>query len=587
MKLLTVQGSAQEVAEAISAVLNVDVTIADKDLKRVASTGRYKDFVGERLPENCSFETIYESKKPEFIDKPNKSEKCIDCSSRGSCYELATIGYPIISDNKLLGIIGLIAFTEEQRKMIEEKFDSLIIFLGKLGDLLAGNLKYTETIKALQIQDEETKEIINGVRSGIICTDENGRIKFINNNVEKYLGLKKEDMIEKPINTFIPDFKYNNNYKETMEVKIKIEDKKQSFILEHTPVLVKNEVVSSIVELQKTSSMIKNVYRIIGREKIITFDDIIGKSQEIENVKELAKNISKSSSTVLLRGDSGTGKELFARSIHNESDRYSHPFVAINCASIPDNLLESELFGYEGGSFTGAKKDGHMGKFELAKGGSLFLDEIGDLPIHLQPKLLRVLQDGGFMRIGGEELIPVDFRLITATNRNLEKMIKDGEFREDLYYRLNVIPINIPDLKNRYEDIELLVNYFLKKYCEVLDRELKEISDQAFMALKNYNWPGNIRELKNTIEYLVNIVADKIIDYDNLPNNIKNYDGNNNLDLDNKSCLKELIDNYERDILNSYLDNYGRSTEDKEKISEVLDINLSTLYRKLNKYNLQ
>lgn len=587
MDLLTVQNSAQEVAEAISAVLSVDVTIADKDLKRVASTGRYRDFIGERLPENCSFETIYRSKRPEFIDRPNKSHKCLNCSSRGSCYELATIGYPIMDQGKLLGIIGLIAFTEEQRDRIEEKFDSLTIFLSKLGDLLAGNLNYSQTIEALKIQDEETKEIINGLSKGIICTDGQGRIKFINNNIERYLGQERSAIINRDIASFIPGYSYKKLYKETMEVRLDLEGGRRSFILDHTPVIVDGQLVSSIIELEKTSSMIKNVYKIIGSERLITFDDIVGESREIKGVKELARSVAKSKSAVLLRGDSGTGKELFSRSIHSSSDRYGHPFIAINCASIPDNLLESELFGYEGGAFTGAKKEGHMGKFELARGGTLFLDEIGDLPIHLQPKLLRVLQDGGFMRIGGRELIPVDFRLITATNRNLEEMIGEGEFREDLYYRLKVIPIDIPPLRERAEDVDLLIDFFLEKYCAILDKEIKKVSQAGREALKAYRWPGNVRELENVIEYLVNIVAQPRIDYEDLPLNIREgARENTSLSREGKK-LKDLVDDYERRILIDYLEDYGRTTEDKERISQALDINLSTLYRKLTKYNLQ
>lgn len=584
MDLLRVQNSAQEVAEAISAVLNVDVTIADKDLKRVASTGRYRDFIGERLPENCSFETIYRSKKPEFIDRPNKSHKCMNCSSRGSCYELATIGYPIMDDNKLLGIIGLIAFTEEQRSQIQEKFDSLIVFLSKLGDLLAGNLKYSETIRELRIQDEETKEIINGVSKGIICTDGQGKIKFINDKVRDYFELESKDIIDRHVSELIKGYRPTSPHRETREVRIELGGKKKSFILDYIPVLVDGKLVSSIVELQKTSSMIKNVYKLIASERIISFDDIIGRSREIEEVKDLARSVARSKSTVLLRGDSGTGKELFARSIHNESDRDSHPFIAINCASIPDNLLESELFGYERGAFTGAKKEGHIGKFELARGGSLFLDEIGDLPLHLQPKLLRVLQEGGFTKIGGQEFIPVDFRLITATNRNLEEMIRDGEFREDLYYRLNVIPINIPALKNRYEDIDLLVDYLLDKYCRILETGRKKVSEEARGALRSYDWPGNVRELENVIEYLVNIVASNEIGYGDLPTHIREKE--EKLDRTGGD-LKELVEDYERSILESYLNEYGRSTEDKEEISKRLNINLSTLYRKLSKYNLQ
>ena len=279
-----VQESAQEVAEAISAVLNVDVTIVDSRLKRVAATGRYRDFIGDSLPENCSFETIYRSKKAEFIDKPNKSYKCSKCSSRGSCYELATIGYPIMNEDSLVGIIGLVAFTEDQRVEIEKKFDSLIVFLGKLGDLLAGNLKYNRTISALRIQDEETKEIVNGVRNGIICFDEAVNIKFINNKIEEYFKKDRKEIIGEHISCYIENYS-SLKTRETREIKIRVGREKKSFILNYTPVNVENNMVSSILELEETSDMIKNVYRIIGGEGIITFDEIIGKSREIESVK--------------------------------------------------------------------------------------------------------------------------------------------------------------------------------------------------------------------------------------------------------------------------------------------------------------
>lgn len=228
-----------------------------------------------------------------------------------------------------------------------------------------------------------------------------------------------------------------------------------------------------------------------------------------------------------------------------------------------------------------------MGKFELANGGTLFLDEIGDLPLHLQPKLLRVLQDEAFMRVGGKELISVDFRLIAATNRNLEQMILDGEFREDLYYRLNVIPIRIPPLRDRIEDMVELSQYQLEKYCRRLGKDTKFFSEDVKKAFNKYNWPGNVRELENVVEYLVNIVRGEEITLENLPYNIKEYLENNTGEQDSNQKLKDALDKYEKEILGSYLKAYGNTTEDKERISEMLGINLSTLYRKLNKYNLQ
>ncbi|MCF6462230.1 sigma 54-interacting transcriptional regulator [Clostridium sp. Cult1] len=587
MELFNIQNSVQEVAEAISAVLNVDVTIVDKKLIRVAATGMYKELIGKTLPKNCSFELVANKGKPEFIDSPNISKKCFGCSLKGNCAELATVGYPIISKGELLGVIGLIAFDIEQKNKIQEDYDSLIIFLSKLGDLLAGNLKYTNMITALTIQGEETKMIIDGLGNGIICTDVDGSIKFINSKTEDYLQIKAQNLINKPISRILPELDFDLKAQTPIETKITVKGKRKSFIIKTIPVMIKDEKVSNIIEIHETSNMVRSAYRLIEGGSSITFDHIIGDSPKMLEVKNLASKIASSKSTVLLRGESGTGKELFARAIHNASGRSNFPFVAINCASIPDNLLESELFGYDGGAFTGANKQGQMGKFELANGGTLFLDEIGDLPLHLQPKILRVLQEGAFMRVGGKELISVDFRLIAATNRNLEEMIQEGEFREDLYYRLNVIPIYIPPLRERIEDIESLSRYQLQKYCDRLGKELKVLSQDVKDAFNKYNWPGNVRELENVVEYLVNVVKGKKIRFENLPYGIRDYSNDCLVKTEKNNRLKDILDNYEREILKSYLEEYGKTTEDKEKISSILGINLSTLYRKLNKYNLQ
>ena len=587
MNLFNIQNSAQEVAEAISAVLNVDVTIIDQNLNRVAATGNHMESVGKKIPKNCAFESIAKSKKPEFIDNPNISQKCSTCSLKGSCAELAAIGYPIISNGDLLGVIGLVAFNMEQKKKIHRDYDSLIIFLSKLGDLLAGNLKYTNTINALTIQSEETKMIIDGLGNGIICTDNEGKIKFINSKTEDYLKVSSEELVNKPIFDIIPGLDSSIKQQTPVETKLTVGNERLSFVIKIIPVMVQEKIVSNIIEIHKTSNMIRNAYKLIGGENSITFEHIIGSSPKMVEVKDVAKKVAVSKSTVLIRGESGTGKELFARAIHNYSGRRNFPFVAINCASIPDNLLESELFGYEGGAFTGAKKEGQMGKFELANGGTLFLDEIGDLPLHLQPKLLRALQDEAFMRVGGKELISVDFRLIAATNKNLENMILNEEFREDLYYRLNVIPIHIPPLRDRVEDIEKLSQYQLEKYCYRLGKKLKYFSNEVKESFNQYNWSGNVRELENVVEYLVNIVKGSEITLESLPYNMKEYFNNNGKKPNGDEKLKDILDDYEKSILESYLKKYGNATEDKEKISSILGINLSTLYRKLSKYNLQ
>lgn len=585
MELIKIQESTMEVAEAIRAVLGVDVTIVDKNMYRVAATGRYKVEIGKRLPKNCSFEMIAKKMLPQFIDNPNISQKCMECSVRGTCKEMATIGYPIIHEGALIGVIGLIAFTEEQKKNIHKKYESLVLFLDKLGYLLVRNLSYIENISTLTIQDKMTNMIINEIDNGVILTNNSGEIRMVNSKIEAYLESKKEDLLGKKIENIISniDLDLENDY--YIETKIEINNISKSFMIKNIPVIVTGKKVSNIIELNKTSTMIRDAYRLIKGQDNICFEDIIGDSPNFLAVKELSNSIASSDSTVLIRGESGTGKELFSRAIHNHSGKKNAPFIAINCASLPDNLLESELFGYDGGAFTGAKKEGQIGKFELAKGGTLFLDEIGDLPLHLQPKILRALQEKSFRRLGGKEVISLDFRLITATNKDLETMISNNVFREDLYYRLNVIPINIPPLRKRIEDIELLNKHLLRRHCNRLEVAIKYFSKKAEETLKRYDWPGNVRELENVIEYLVNIVKEVKIEYDDLPDNIKD-NSLKELEYQGNASLKELMENYEKELIVSSLKKYGDSKSSKERISKILQIDLSTLYRKINKYNL-
>ncbi len=304
-------------------------------------------------------------------------------------------------------------------------------------------------------------------------------------------------------------------------------------------------------------------------------------------VKERTKKLAKSNSTVLITGESGTGKELIARAIHAEGSRWNKPFIAINCAAIPENLLESELFGYIKGAFSGASSGGKVGKFELANEGVIFLDEIGDLSMPLQAKLLRVLQERKFARIGSNKLIDLDIRVIAATNKNLLKLVNEGKFRDDLYYRLNVIPINLPPLRERKDDIEAIMMKFASKYSLELGIQLSKIEENVMNMLINYNWPGNIRELENAVEYMMNLVGDDGIIYkDMLPLDILNYYNINGNVCKNKDIniifeddiVGGIVENQERILsikeleltyINKLLNKYGRDTKTKKKIAKT------------------
>jgi transcriptional regulator with PAS, ATPase and Fis domain len=313
-----------------------------------------------------------------------------------------------------------------------------------------------------------------------------------------------------------------------------------------------------------------------------TFDKIIGKADNFVKIIKYAKKIADSKSTILLLGESGTGKEMFAQSIHNYSSRIDKAFIALNCGAIPNQLIESELFGYEDGAYTGAKKGGNVGKFELSNGGTIMLDEIGEMPLDMQIKLLRVLQEGVITRIGSQQSISVDVRVIAATNKDLKKEVALGRFRKDLFYRLNVLPLYLPPLRQRKEDIPLLIKYFMKNISKNLEKNEVEISKENLERLMNYNWPGNIRELENVVELIINtesIPVDyfKQEEYDpvfDMSDDSLDVDSGMNMDMDSmeKKHVIKVLEKYQGNISHS---------------AKALGIRRNTLYNKIKKYDIK
>lgn len=317
-------------------------------------------------------------------------------------------------------------------------------------------------------------------------------------------------------------------------------------------------------------------------ERNISLDSILSISEKVEELKERIRKLVRSTSTVLITGESGTGKEMFARAIHKTSLRGNKTFVAINCGAIPETLLESELFGYVKGAFTGADPRGRAGKFELANKGTIFLDEIGDMPLYMQVKLLRVIQDKEITRVGSNESIKIDVRIIAATNRNLDELIGEGSFREDLYYRLNVIPFEIPPLRNRKEDIELLSCYFAEKYSQLFQKNFKRYDDDVMMILNSYEWYGNVRELENATEYMINVMDDSgVIKKENLPGRIRKSEAARDNSPDDL-CIR----NMEERLIRKAIKRCGNDTRGKLEAARNLGIGIATLYRKLEQYDI-
>ncbi len=312
-----------------------------------------------------------------------------------------------------------------------------------------------------------------------------------------------------------------------------------------------------------------------------TFDQIIGKNPAFVALKKTARRVTQNQSTILIRGESGTGKELFAHAIYTESERKNGPFVKVNCAAIPENLLESELFGYREGAFTGAQKGGHAGKFELAHKGIIFLDEIGDMPLLMQSKILRVLQEKEIERLGDTKPKRVNVRVIAATNRNLEEMVAQGQFRRDLYYRINVVSLNIPPLRDRIEDLELLLQHFIERFNKQFGLRVTGIDQEALAVLRNHRWPGNIRELENIVERAFNILEGKTINKEHLP--LYLLSAQKYRELKNRGSLHQLVEEIEREAI---IEALKTCSGNKNQAAVLLGISRAGLYKKLKRYKL-
>lgn len=353
--------------------------------------------------------------------------------------------------------------------------------------------------------------------------------------------------------------------------------------LQHISSLIEHKLLELDAEREKSCHIQEEVPE--ASAPPVYFAQLIGAETGLRDVIAKAKKVTNSISTVLIRGESGTGKELLARAIHSEGQRSRYPFVAINCAAIPETLLESELFGYEGGAFTGSRREGKPGKFELAHRGTIFLDEVGDIPLSLQPKLLRVLQEKTVDRVGGIKTIGIDVRVIAATHRDLEKMVQEGTFREDLYYRLNVIPLRLLPLRERRQDIPLYLHHFLYRYSTLLQKGRCQLDSSLSQQLIAYDWPGNIRQLENAVEYMVNMAEGEMIGDENLPDYLLMVREGGQMDSPSLS-LEQMLADYERSVLQRYFADSALA-QDKAAIANELKISLSTLYRKLEKYGLE
>ena len=597
MKLTDIKEYLDTLCESFAAVLNLEFTITNIDpLERVAGSNDWFKTHGsayredEMRPEwkNGFSLQMAATKKPVIVrDALAYMEKYYYDDRKFDFANYALIGHPILvgPEENVEGCVYFASFDKEQKKLIETKEDQLLLCIEKISNLIASKLEQEDLVDQMRVLNNNLTYVVETMEEGALLISSNGEIRHINKLAKIYLHLDEPKLGE----MLLQDVKkvaentvktHRNNIREIHRT---VDD--FQFLLQVKSLYVNESdgdvlcIISPFSQIQEQINQTEGDTN--GIENQLVFAD-----KKMRELVSQATVTARHNTNVLITGESGTGKELFARLIHAKSSRKDGPFVAMNCAAIPESLMESELFGYEEGAFTGARKGGKIGKIQLAHKGTFFLDGIGEMPLYLQAKLLRVLSERKIDRIGSNSnsLIDVDVRIIAATNRNLEEMIERKEFREDLYYRLNVVPLHLPPLRERAGDIPVLVQYFLGKYDKILEKDIRGVSTLVLEKLMEYCWPGNVRELENCVEYMMTFEKSNVISMDVLPEKINGLKSENG--ESEKKTLKELLHEKEVDVLKNKVKKYGGQPTKKQikEICDELDISVASYYRKMNEF---
>ena len=580
--LMQIQPTIQRFARMLASVLQLEVEIVDENLCRVAGTGAYGKFLGRQLSGNSRLlRHVLETKTEKVVTQSRFDPLCEGCDSKENCREKAFLGTPVILQDRCVGVISLIAVTHEQQEHISDNLREFSDYVRHISTIFVSKLLED------QMPGDNISKIfatmIDNMDQGVLVVDDESRVQFVNQTALKTLGVVQNNIIGKPIRfrplTFESNFTHGH-----MQHIVSWYDKSE-LIIGQLHNIQGRQLFLMAFHQSHTSFSVANA----PDEPHI--EQLVGECRVMRQLKRLISRIAPSPSSVMVVGESGTGKEVVARAIHKLSGRRNKPFIAINCAAIPEQLLESELFGYVKGAFTGASANGKTGLIQAANTGTLFLDEIGDMPLMLQAKLLRAIEAREILPIGASSPIQVDIRIISATNQNLAQFIAEGKFREDLFYRLNVIPITLPPLRERQEDIELLVHYFLHLHTRRLGSVYPGIAPDVVEILRKHRWPGNLRELSNLMEYLVNVVpSGEVIDSTLLPPNLLNNGTTEQSDVTEVSEAHLSLDDaggtaleeMEKQMIREALSRHNS----KKQVADELGIGIATLYRKIKKYEL-
>ncbi|EFB5135809.1 sigma-54 interaction domain-containing protein [Escherichia coli] len=580
--LMQIQPTIQRFARMLASVLQLEVEIVDENLCRVAGTGAYGKFLGRQLSGNSRLlRHVLETKTEKVVTQSRFDPLCEGCDSKENCREKAFLGTPVILQDRCVGVISLIAVTHEQQEHISDNLREFSDYVRHISTIFVSKL-----LEDQGPGDNISKifaTMIDNMDQGVLVVDADNRVQFVNQTALKTLGVVQNNIIGKPVR-FRP-LTFESNFTHGHMQHIVSWDDKSELIIGQLHNIQGRQLFLMAFHQSHTSFSVANA----PDEPHI--EQLVGECRVMRQLKRLISRIAPSPSSVMVVGESGTGKEVVARAIHKLSGRRNKPFIAINCAAIPEQLLESELFGYVKGAFTGASANGKTGLIQAANTGTLFLDEIGDMPLMLQAKLLRAIEAREILPIGASSPIQVDIRIISATNQNLAQFIAEGKFREDLFYRLNVIPITLPPLRERQEDIELLVHYFLHLHTRRLGSVYPGIAPDVVEILRKHRWPGNLRELSNLMEYLVNVVpSGEVIDSTLLPPNLLNNGTTEQSDVTEVSEAHLSLDDaggtaleeMEKQMIREALSRHNS----KKDVADELGIGIATLYRKIKKYEL-
>ncbi|EFB7907785.1 sigma-54-dependent transcriptional regulator [Escherichia coli] len=580
--LMQIQPTIQRFARMLASVLQLEVEIVDENLCRVAGTGAYGKFLGRQLSGNSRLlRHVLETKTEKVVTQSRFDPLCEGCDSKENCREKAFLGTPVILQDRCVGVISLIAVTHEQQEHISDNLREFSDYVRHISTIFVSKL-----LEDQGPGDNISKifaTMIDNMDQGVLVVDDENRVQFVNQTALKTLGVVQNNIIGKPIRfrplTFESNFTHGH-----MQHIVSWDDKSELIIGQLHNIQGRQLFLMAFHQSH-------NSFSVANAPDEPHIEQLVGECRVMRQLKRLISRIAPSPSSVMVVGESGTGKEVVARAIHKLSGRRNKPFIAINCAAIPEQLLESELFGYVKGAFTGASANGKTGLIQAANTGTLFLDEIGDMPLMLQAKLLRAIEAREILPIGASSPIQVDIRIISATNQNLAQFIAEGKFREDLFYRLDVIPITLPPLRERQEDIELLVHYFLHLHTRRLGSVYPGIAPDVVEILRKHRWPGNLRELSNLMEYLVNVVpSGEVIDSTLLPPNLLNNGTTEQSDVTevNEAHLAlddaggTALEEMEKQMIREALSRHNS----KKQVADELGIGIATLYRKIKKYEL-